>query len=292
MLAFVLLIVVGFIFTFWLSGIRILRPTQRGLVETFGKYSRFAMPGFNWIIPIAQDLIEVDITENMVESGKREMITNDNLNATIDALIFYKVKSDEESVKNSEYNVQAYEDQIIAITKTALRNIIGTMTLKEANSERNKINVDLLTMLSKETATWGIEVVRAELKEIDPPKDVQETMNMIVKALNEKTAAVDFATAAETHADGVKRSKIKEAEGRKQAQILEAEGQSDAAVKIANGRAQAIQIENEAADKYFKGNAITLRKIEAVERTFKDGSKIIMPQGQNMITTIDGLLNN
>ena len=118
------------------------------------------------------------------------------------------------------------------------------MTLKSANSERGRINMDLHQTLKEETRNWGIEVMRTELKEIDPPKDVQETMNKVVKAENEKIAAVDFATAAETTADGVKRAEIKKAEGIKQAKILEAEGE-----------AQAIKLVNEAAEMYFKGNA-------------------------------------
>ena len=102
------------------------------------------------------------------------------------------------------------------------------MTLKAANSERNKINAELLKTLSTETNKWGLDIVRAELKEINPPKDVQETMNKVVKAENEKIAAIDFATATETAADGQKRAEIKRAEGIKQARILEAEGEAQA----------------------------------------------------------------
>src|SRR6185503_20105894 len=118
--------------------------------------------------------------------------------------------------------------------------IIGTMTLKSANSERGRINSELHNILTKETIDWGLEIVRTELKEIDPPKDVQETMNKVVKAENEKIAAVDFATATETVADGQKRAEIKKAEGVKQSRILQAEGE-----------AEAIRLVNEAANKYF-----------------------------------------
>jgi regulator of protease activity HflC (stomatin/prohibitin superfamily) len=122
------------------------------------------------------------------------------------------VRSDEESVRASEYNVFDYETQIVALARTTLRNIIGTMTLKEANSERGKINTSLYTNLASETKNWGLEIVRTELKEINPPSDVQETMNKVVKASNEKIAAIDFATARETQADGKKRAAIKEAD--------------------------------------------------------------------------------
>ncbi len=239
---------------FLLVGIRIVRPTQRGLIERLGKYHNFANPGFHWIIPIIDKLYMVNVTEQMVDAQPQEIITNDNLNASVDAQVYFRVKSDEECVKGSIYNVNNYKLQIVNLARTTLRNIIGTLTLKSANSERGKINADLYRTLHTETQSWGIEIVRTELKEIDPPKDVQETMNKVVKAENEKIAAIDSATAAETVADGVKRAKIKEAEGFKQSKILHAEGE-----------AEAIKLVNEAADKYFVGNAQLLRKLEALE---------------------------
>jgi regulator of protease activity HflC (stomatin/prohibitin superfamily) len=152
------------------------------------------------------------------------------------------------------------------------------MTLKSANSERGRINSELQRTLREETAKWGLEIVRAELKEIDPPKDVQETMNKIVKAENEKLAAVDFATAAETTADGLKRAEIKKAEGVKQARILEAEGE-----------AGAIRLVNEAAEKYFIGNAQMLRKLETVERALSQNAKIVIPTGTELVNVIGEL---
>lgn len=266
-----------------------MRPTERALVETLGKYSRFATPGFNWILPVFQDMLYIDITENMIESGEKQMITNDNLNVTIDSVIYYKVKADEESCKKAMYNVADYEDQIVSLAKTTLRSIIGTMTLKSANSERNKINESLKTMLEKEATTWGLEIVRAELKEIDPPDDVQATMNNIVKAENDKVAAIDFATAKETEADGQKRSRIKEAEGNKQAMILRAQAVAESSRIEAEGKAQAIKIENEAANTYFVGNAQLLKKIDATVAALKDNTKIIIPEGQSLINVLGDL---
>lgn len=201
---YVIIAVVAAIIFF--SGIRIVRPTHRGLVERFGKYRKFTNPGFHWIIPVIDRMIRVNITEQMVDAQPQEIITNDNLNARVNAQVYFKVKADEDSVKSSQYNVNKYEWQIVNLARTTLRNIIGTLTLKSANSERDKINGELLTTLSKETRNWGMEIVRTELKEIDPPKDVQETMNKVVKAENEKIAALDFANAVEREADGLKRS--------------------------------------------------------------------------------------
>jgi regulator of protease activity HflC (stomatin/prohibitin superfamily) len=211
----------------------------------------------------------------MVDADPQEIITNDNLNATVDAQIYFRVREDEQSVKNSQYNVYNYQVQIVNLARTTLRNIIGTLTLKSANSERGRINTELHQILSEETTDWGISIVRAELKQIDPPQDVQATMNKVVKAENEKIAAIDYATAAETEADGVKRAKIKEAEGFRQAKILNAEGE-----------AEAIRLVNEAAEKYFIGNAQILRKIEAVETSLKNNAKIVVPSDSDLVNVI------
>lgn len=277
LLGFPLFLMAALVFLVF-SSIRFIRPTHRLLVETFGKYNRFGNPGLNFIIPVIEHGIMVDITERMVEASKQEIITFDNLNASVDAQIYFKIKSDENSVKQSQYNVQVIDRQIVALARTTLRNIIGTMTLKSANSERGKINVELQKFLKEETSTWGIEIVRAELKEIDPPKDVQETMNRIVKAENEKVAAVDYATALETKADGERRAAIKAAEGVKQANILRAEGE-----------AEAIQLVNEAANKYFTGNAQVLRKLEAIEKSLHQNAKIVVPSESNLINIIGKL---
>ncbi|MBU3956344.1 SPFH/Band 7/PHB domain protein, partial [bacterium] len=184
----------------------------------------------------------------------------------------------EVDVKNSQYNVNDYQWQIVNLARTTLRNIIGTLTLKSANSERGKINTGLHTTLREETGNWGIEIVRTELKQIDPPKDVQETMNKVVKAENEKIAAIDYATATETVADGAKRSKIKEAEGIRQSRILQAQGE-----------AEAIRLVNEAANKYFVGNAQLLRKLQAVETALEDNAKIVVPSNTELVNVIGDL---
>lgn len=256
-------------------GVKIVRPTQRGLIERLGKYKGFAGPGFHWIIPIVDRMFIVNVTEQMVDAQPQEIITNDNLNASVDAQVYFRVKDNEESVKGSIYNVNDFRYQIVNLARTTLRNIIGTLTLKSANSERGKINAELYKTLHTETMGWGIEIVRTELKEIDPPKDVQETMNKVVKAENEKIAAIDSATAAETVADGIKRAKIKEAEGYKRAKILHAEGE-----------AESIKLVNEAADKFFIGNAQILRKLQSVETSLQTNSKIVVPMGSELVNII------
>jgi regulator of protease activity HflC (stomatin/prohibitin superfamily) len=272
--AIIAAIIVGYL----LLGIRIVRPTHRVLVEFLGKYQRFSGPGFFWVLPGIQKLYAVNITEKMVNATRQEIITADNLNATVDAQVYFKVKPDEENVKASQYNVYNYEDQIVNLARTTLRNIIGTLTLKSANSERSRINDELGKVLKTETQSWGIEIVRTELKEIQPPPDVQETMNKVVKAENEKIAAVDFATARETEADGMRRAAIKQAEGVKQAKILEAEGQ-----------AEAIRLVNEAAERYFVGNAQKLKALEVTQTSLMNNAKVVVPSGQQIVNVIGEL---
>jgi regulator of protease activity HflC (stomatin/prohibitin superfamily) len=276
--AVLIVIIVVVVLIFLLAGIRIVRPTHRGLVERLGKYNRYANPGFHWVFPVVERMFRVDIREMLVEAQPQMIITNDNLNARVDAQVYLKVRADESNVKASLYNVANYKMQIVNLARTTLRNIIGTLTLKSANSERGRINEELRATLLSETANWGIEILRTELKEIDPPEDVQVTMNKVVKAENEKVAAIDFATATETQADGQRRAEIKKAEGTKQARILEAQGQ-----------AQAIQLVNEAADRYFVGNAQLLRKLEAVEKSLAQNAKVVLPSDAELIGQLGGV---
>ena len=262
----------------FITGIKIVRPTHRGVIEKLGKYKNFANPGFHWLIPIIERIFLVNVTEQMSNAEPQEIITFDNLNAKVDAQVYFKVNIDEESVKNSQYKVNDYKFQIVNLARTTLRNIIGTLTLKSANSERGKINDELHNTLKHETSSWGIKIVRTELKEIDPPKDVQETMNKVVKAENEKIAAIDYATARETDADGMCRAEIKKAEGIKQAKILTAEGE-----------AEAIRLVNEAAQKHFIGNAQMFKRLEVVENSLAQNSKVVIPANTELVNIIGDL---
>jgi regulator of protease activity HflC (stomatin/prohibitin superfamily) len=237
-----------------LLGIRIIRPTHRGLIERFGKYKGFAEPGFHWIIPLVDSMVYVNVTECMVNAQSQEIITSDNLNAVVDAQVYYQVINEENEIKKSQYSVDDFEYQIVNLSRTTLRNIIGNLTLKEANNDRNSINKKLMESLSQEASNWGVKVVRAELKQIDPPADVQETMNGIVKAENKKVAAKDLASAEEIRAEGVKLAAIKEAEG----------------------KAKAIELVHKAAHTHFTGNAQLLKKLEVVGETMSENSKFIV----------------
>jgi regulator of protease activity HflC (stomatin/prohibitin superfamily) len=271
----IILYIAGALLLTFVSGIKIIRLTQRGLIVQLGKYRKFANPRFHWIIPVIDRMFLVNETEQMVDAEPQEIITNDNLNASVDAVMYFKVLGEEENVKKSQYYVNDYKSKIINLSRSTLRNIIGTLTLKSANSERIKINSEFHRILLEETKNWGITISRTELEQIDPPKDVQETMNKVVKTENEKIAAIDYATAAETVADGVKRGNIKENKGVKQSKILHADGESEA-----------IKLLNEAANKFFIGNAQLLKKLAIVEASLKSNAKIVIPTGTELVNII------
>ena len=269
----IILIVLIAVFV-WITsmGIRIVRPRQKGLIERLGKYRKTADQGFHWIIPIIDRMIKVDITENMVDVEPQRIITKDDLNATVDAVVYFRVVDPMKAI----YKAQNYRAQITSLARTTLRDIIGKMTLTEANSKRDTLNAILEQELDKQTDAWGIDVIRVELQRIEPPDDVQTAMNNVVIAERNKKAAVDFATATETKADGERRSEIKKAEGKKQGLILEAEGQAQAIIQVAKAEAEKIQRINTAIQQYFKGEAQIYKKLETIENALKDGTKYVI----------------
>jgi len=264
-MTFMILVIVVSLAVLLISGVRIVKPTHRGVIERLGKYNRFLDVGFNWVIPVIESTRIRNTTERMTNIASQEIITKDNLNAQVELVVYHKVRSDEESVKKSYYEVEDYKTQIVMLAQTTARNVIGNMKFTEVNSQRALLNKMLAETIDKEIENWGLRVVRVELKDITPPESVQQTMNNIIQAQNAKDAAIDFATAAETKADGARRAAVKEAEGIKQANILRAEGE-----------ALAIQLVNEAAERYFVGNAQKLRHLEMLEKSLKDNAKIVI----------------
>jgi regulator of protease activity HflC (stomatin/prohibitin superfamily) len=276
MIEWILTAVIIIIVIFLLAGIRIIRPTHRGIVETLGKFSGIRDPGFNFIIPFFQRMIYVNITERMTDIEPQIVITKDNLNCKVDLVVYFRVKKNPQEIMKAIYEVNNLDAQLDVISRTTARNVIGTLPFAQVNSERNELNKRLQIILTKETANWGVEVLKVELKDVIPPSDVQETMNKVIKASNEKEAAVDFATAQETQADGVKRAAIKEAEGRKQAQILEAEGLKQSKILVATGEAERIRLVYQSANKHFIKNAKDLKKMEVTQASLENNSKIVL----------------
>jgi regulator of protease activity HflC (stomatin/prohibitin superfamily) len=269
------------------AGFKTVRPIERGVIERFGKYQRTKEAGLTWIIPMIDRMYKVNITEQMVDVLPQQVITKDKLNAEVDAVVYYLIKD----VKASIYNVDNHRAQLTSLARTTLRAVIGNMTLTDANEKRSDINSRVETVLDKETNSYGVEVLRVEIQKIEPPEDVQDAMNKVVKAEQEKIAARDMATATETRADGDKRAEIKKAEGIKRGLVLSAEGEAEAIKAVADANATKIKVVNEAAQKYFIGNAQILKKIEAVEISLKDNAKIIVDTSkvQTIVTEAAGI---
>lgn len=281
LLGWILPIVVFLLFIFFI-GIRIVRPTEKGLIERLGKYKRTAEQGFHWIIPVIDKIIKVNVTENMVDVDPQKIITSDDLNATVDAVVYFRVIEPHKAI----YNAQDYQRQITSLARTTLRDIIGKMTLTAANSKRDELNATLEKELDKQTDAWGIDVIRVELQRIEPPDDVQTAMNNVVIAERDKKAAIDFATATETKADGEKRAEIKMAQGKKQAAILNAEGEAEAIRKVAEAEADKIEKVNTAIQKFFKNEAQIYKKLETVENSLKNGTKYVIDPNTEITNVI------
>jgi regulator of protease activity HflC (stomatin/prohibitin superfamily) len=270
----IVLFVVLFGLFIFASGVKILRPVEVGIIEFLGRYSKTASAGFNWIIPFLSKMYRINITERRVDIDPQSIITKDKLNAVVDGVVYYRVEEAQKAI----YNVNNFESSVPSLAKTTLRAVIGKMTLTEANENRDQINEEVEKILSKEVTKWGIDVVRVELQRIEPPDDVQDAMNQVVKAENEKIAALDLATAIETKADGERRAEIKKAEGIAAAIRLKADADGDA-----------IKTVNVAAEEYFIGNAQLLKRLEIVAESLKDNTKIIVPADSDLVNVIGEL---
>ena len=258
---------------------RILRPFEKGLIERFGKYNREATSGLNIVIPGIERLIVVDMREQVIDVPPQEVITKDNVTITVDAVIYYEPTDPKKLV----YNVGDFITAATKLAQTNLRNVIGDLELDAALTSRETINTSLKIILDEATDKWGTRVVRVEIQRIDPPQDVQDAMNKVMKAERDRRAAV-------TEAEGEKRAAILTAEGERQSQILSAEGEAEALkavadaqkyekIAIADGESEAIQ---KVFDAIHKGDPtndlIAIKYLESLEKVANGkATKIFLP---------------
>ncbi|HCV36388.1 MAG TPA: SPFH/Band 7/PHB domain protein [Acidimicrobiaceae bacterium] len=255
MAAVIVLVVIAFVlFVFAASAIKIVRPFQRGIIEQLGKFKSTTDPGLKLIIPVIQSLIRVDMREQVVDVPPQEVITKDNVTVTVDAVIYYEPTDPQRLV----YNVANFLMAITKLAQTNLRNVIGEMSLDQALTSRDNVNVKLREVLDDATDKWGVRVVRVEIQRIDPPADVMEAMHEQMKAERTRRAVV-------LEADGAREASITRAEGEKQAVILSSEAIKQQAILEAEGEAQAIQAVAD-AERYrqltvAEGEAEAVRKV-------------------------------
>src|SRR5437868_8478647 len=210
--------------------IRIVPQARAGVIERLGRYNRTLTPGLAIVVPFVDRLRPlIDLREQVVSFQPQPVITEDNLVVNIDTVLYFQVTDP----KAATYEIANYIQGIEQLTVTTLRNVIGGMALEKTLTSRDEINNQLRGVLDEATGKWGIRVNRVELKAIDPPASIKETMEKQMRADREKRAAI-------LTAEGVKQSQILTAEGEKQSAILRAEGQRQAAILQAEGQAKAI----------------------------------------------------
>jgi len=242
MAAMIVLIVIAFVlFAFAASAIKIVRPFQKGIVEQLGRYKATVDPGLKLIIPFIQSLTRVDMREQVIDVPPQEVITKDNVTVTVDAVIYFEPTDAQRLI----YNVANFILAVTKLAQTNLRNVIGDMSLDNALTSRDNVNVALREVLDDATDKWGVRVVRVEIQRIDPPADVMHAMHEQMKAERNRRAVVLEADgareAAITRAEGQKQSVILASEAVRQQAILEAEGEADAIRAVADAEAAAIR---------------------------------------------------
>ena len=226
----VLLVVAALVLLTLGRTIRIVPQARAGVVERLGRYSRTLTPGLAIVVPFVDRIRDMmDLREQVVSFDPQPVITEDNLVVSIDTVIYFQVTD----AKAATYEIANYIQGIEQLTVTTLRNVIGGMALEKTLTSRDEINNQLRGVLDEATGKWGIRVNRVELKAIDPPASIKETMEKQMRADREKRATI-------LEAEGVKQAQILTAEGEKQSSILRAEGQRQAAILQAEGQAKAI----------------------------------------------------
>jgi regulator of protease activity HflC (stomatin/prohibitin superfamily) len=227
----VAIVVVVFLVIMFARTIRIVPQARAGIVERLGRYHRTLNPGLTVLIPFIDRLKPlIDLREQVVSFPPQPVITQDNLVVQIDTVLYFTVND----AKSATYEVANPLQAIEQITVTTLRNVIGSLSLEAALTSRDHINAQLRGVLDEATGKWGIRVSRVEIKSIDPPASIQDSMEKQMRAERDRRAAI-------LNAEGVKQSQILTAEGSKQAAVLTAEGQKQAAILKSEGEAQAIQ---------------------------------------------------
>lgn len=255
-----------------------LKPFERGIRETLGKYDGFVMPGLGFQLPFFQLTRIRDIREHTMDIPPQPVITKDNVEIRVDGVMWVRPKSDEESIKRTFYNIDNWKRAVIQLAMTNLRQEFGDLTLDESLIAREKIATNLQRVLNEFAADWGLIVSKVEIMLIDPPEDIKKAMHKQKTAEQERRSMRLLATGEFEASEQQKLATIQRAEGEREATIQRAEGERAAAIKVAEGRAEAIRLVNEAAERYFQGNAQLLRKLEMTENALKDNAKIVVTE--------------
>jgi regulator of protease activity HflC (stomatin/prohibitin superfamily) len=274
-IAFIVLVLLSF-------SLKKVNQYEKGLVERFNAYEKTVDPGLRIITPFIERMYRVNMREQVIDVPPQEIITEDNVVVTIDAVIYYQVVD----AKRALYEIEDFELAIVKLAQTTLRNIVGEMSLDVCLTSREKINVELRSVLDQATDKWGTKVNRIELQRIDPPQDIQTAMHKQKTAEQERRQLRLLATGRKEAAEQEKAATILKAQGEKAAAILKAEGDAKAVELVAGAQAKAIKAVSESANQYFKENAQLNKRLDVVRDTFSQQTKIVVPASADILNVI------
>ncbi|NYI84710.1 regulator of protease activity HflC (stomatin/prohibitin superfamily) [Saccharopolyspora hordei] len=268
----VLAVVVLLVLIIAVKSVMVVPQAQTAVVERLGKFRTVAEPGLNFLVPFLDRVrARIDLREQVVSFPPQPVITQDNLTVSIDTVVYFQVTDSRSAV----YEISNYIVAVEQLTTTTLRNVVGAMSLEETLTSRDAINTQLRGVLDQETGRWGIRVARVELKAIDPPPSIQDSMEKQMRADREKRAMI-------LNAEGERESAIKTAEGQKQAAILAAEGQKQAAILAAEAERQSsiLRAQGERASRYLQaqGQAKAIEKVFAAVKRGKPTPELLAYQ--------------
>lgn len=263
-----LIVLAVVIFFIAATGLKIIRPWEKGLIERLGKYQRTADSGLTLIIPFLERMIKVDMREQVVDIPPQAVITKDNVVVEVDAVVYYEIT---DPIKVT-YNVANFWAAATKLAQTNLRNLVGDLALDESLTSRDKINTQLRQILDDATDKWGTKVTRVELQRIEPPADVTEAMHRQMKAERDRRAMI-------LEAEGAKRSAVLKAEGEAEAIKKVADANKYQKLTVAKGEAEAISTVYKAIHEGNPTNdLIAIKYLEALESVANgQATKIFLP---------------
>ena len=270
-----------------LSGVKIVQPYEQAIYMRLGKYVRVLNQGLNFVCPLINQVVKLDLRTEVLDVPKQEVITKDNSPVAVDAVIYIKVTDP----RNAFFEVTDYRLATVNLAQTTLRSIIGEMELDQILSSRERINVSLRDILDENTDKWGVKIEAVEIREVDPARKVKDSMEEQTSAERKRRAAIleadGLKRAAILEAEGKKKSMILEAEGKRQSMILEAEGQRLATILEGQGEAQKLRIMSVGAAT-MDSKALSVLSMQTLQEVGKgESSKIFFPM--ELTRLVDGI---
>ena len=276
------IVIVLAIITIFAQGIRKVNQYEKGLVERWHAYEKTVEPGLRYVWPFVQRMFRVNMREQVIDVPPQEIITEDNVVVTIDAVVYYQIVDPRKAI----YEVEDFELAIVKLAQTTLRNIVGEMSLDTCLTSREKINTELRKVLDEATDKWGTKVNRIEVQRIDPPADIQIAMHKQKTAEQERRQLRLLATGRKEAALQDRDATILRAEGERKAKILTAEGEAQSIKLVAEAQAEATKVVSLSANQYFLENAQLNKKLDVIRDTFAQQTKIVVPSTADILNVI------